>query len=70
LAACVLTESGNPWRSTIAMIFMPFPRFVAPISDPPPYFTTVSAVVGAITMITPLLTGPLMDLGRSVVFRS
>jgi hypothetical protein len=29
----VLTESGNPWRSTIAMIFMPFPRFVAPISD-------------------------------------
>src|SRR5215471_10595105 len=22
-APCVLTESGNPWRSTIAMIFMP-----------------------------------------------
>jgi Kinase/pyrophosphorylase len=36
LAACVLTESGKPWRSTIAMIFRPFPRFVAPISAPPP----------------------------------
>ena len=32
-------------------------------------FTTVSAVVGAITMITPLLTGPLMDLVKTVVFR-
>jgi hypothetical protein len=36
LAACVLTESGKPWRSTIAMIFRPFLRFVAPISAPPP----------------------------------
>src|SRR5262249_37496840 len=34
LAACVLTECGRPWRSTIAMIFRPFPRFVAPISAP------------------------------------
>lgn len=33
-------------------------------------FTTASAVVGAITMITPLLTGPLMDLVKTVVFRS
>jgi len=39
-AACVLTESGNPWRSTIAMIFRPFPRFVAPISAPPPLAMT------------------------------
>ena len=35
LAACVLTESGS-WRSTIAAIFRPFPRFVAPIAVPPP----------------------------------
>jgi hypothetical protein len=34
LAACVLTESGKPWRSTIALIVRPFPRFVAPISAP------------------------------------
>jgi hypothetical protein len=33
-------------------------------------FTTASAVVGAITMIAPLLTGPLMDLVKIVVFRS
>ena len=25
----MLTESGKPWRSTIAMIFMPFPRLVS-----------------------------------------
>ena len=40
LAACVLTESGSPWRSTIAMIFMPFPRFVVPTSAPPPFAIT------------------------------
>src|SRR5215831_4158127 len=39
-APCVLTDSGNPWRSTIAMIFMPFPRFVGPISAPPPFAIT------------------------------
>jgi hypothetical protein len=33
-------------------------------------FTTMSAVVGAITMVTPLLTGPVMDLVKTVVFRS
>jgi hypothetical protein len=33
-------------------------------------FTTVSAVVGAITMVTPLLTGPLLELVKTVVFRS
>jgi hypothetical protein len=33
-------------------------------------FTTASTVVGAITMIAPLLTGPLMDLVKIVVFRS
>ena len=33
-------------------------------------FTTVSAVVGAITMVAPLLTGPLLDLVKTVVFRS
>ena len=33
-------------------------------------FTTVSAVVGAITMFTPLLTGPLLDIVKTVVFRS
>src|ERR1700722_15712219 len=26
----------KPWRSTIAMIFIPFPRLVGPISAPPP----------------------------------
>jgi hypothetical protein len=36
----VLTESGNPWRSTIGMIFMPFPRFVVPTSVPPPLAIT------------------------------
>src|SRR5215470_6484981 len=35
-AACVLTESGKPWRSTIAMIFIPFPRLVGATSAPPP----------------------------------
>jgi hypothetical protein len=33
-------------------------------------FTTMSAVVGAITMVAPLLTGPLLDLVKTVVFRS
>ena len=33
-------------------------------------FTTVSAVVGAITMFSPLLTGPLLELVKTVVFRS
>jgi hypothetical protein len=40
-----------------------FRHFVTPI-------TTVSAVVGAITMVTPLLTGPLLELVKTVVFRS
>jgi hypothetical protein len=29
-----MTESGKRWRSTIALIFRSFPRFVAPISAP------------------------------------
>jgi hypothetical protein len=33
-------------------------------------FTTVSAVVGAITMFSPLLTGPLLDIVKTLVFRS
>jgi hypothetical protein len=33
-------------------------------------FTTVSAVVGAITMFSPLLTGPLLDIVRTLVLRS
>jgi hypothetical protein len=40
LAAWVLAASGKPWRSTIAMIFMPFPRFVVPTCAPPPFAIT------------------------------
>jgi hypothetical protein len=34
---CVLTASGNQWRSTIAMIFMPFPRFRSSDFQPATY---------------------------------
>src|ERR1700738_1964504 len=41
MVRCVRADrERQPWRSTIAMIFMPFPRFVGPISDPPPLAIT------------------------------
>ena len=42
----------------------------AKIDDDDLSFTTASAVVGAITMFAPLLTGPLLDIVKTVVFRS
>src|SRR3954452_14547285 len=51
----VLTEIGRPWRTTIAMIFKPFPRLVGPISAPPPLaIAKVASMKHSSSSIAPL----------------
>jgi hypothetical protein len=67
LAACVLTESGKPWRSTIATIFRPFPRFVSPISAPVAFGHRESRVDGTFFFIQRAALAKLVgDVGQNL----
>jgi len=63
-------HGGNPWRSTIAMIFMPFPRFVAPISAPPPLaITNVASMKHSSSSNAPLSRSPMYRFVVGIALR-